>query len=387
MKIALVSPDFHSIWVLHRWLVRRLIAEGHSVYIYGVRVGVPAKYQRRLEGLGTVCVPIELERFISPAQDIRLLVGLYRQFRKEQFDIVHTFMAKANIYGAIAARLAGCRTIVGTIEGLGVVFSSKDGLGSLVLQKVLSFLYLLSFSLIDRVWFVNADDLEYLVSARILKRHKTVLIRSAGIDLTEFRPEVADQRVIEQLKAELDIHEGNQVVVMVARLIWSKGVAEFVQAAEMLHERFPKVKFLLVGPEEQDNLQAVPRAYIEEKQCDWLIILGFRDEIRELMALADIVVLPSYYGEGVPQTLLEGMAMGKPIITTDNVGCRETVEDGKNGYLVPVKDSKSLADAIREVIGDAKKMTLFGEYSRLKVEREFDEGLVVKRVLTELYQL
>jgi len=383
MKIALVSPDALTVWLFRKGLIRRLISEGHSVYVFCA----PDSYQERVEGLGVVCVPVELSRFVSPVKDIGLLVELYKQFRKERFDLVHNFTPKPNIYGAIAAHLAGCQRVVCMVEGLGFVFSSRINLGSWAKVKALSFLYWVAFGVCDRVCFMNPDDLGRFVSTRLVKRHKAVLIRSAGIDLTEFSPDAVDPKTLERLREELRISEGTRVVIMVSRLVWSKGVAEFVQAAEMLHARYPSVKFLLVGQLEERSLQAIPSTYIEQKQSDWLMRLGFRDEVRELMVLADIVVLPSYYGEGTPKVLLEGMAMGKPIVTTDNVGCRETVDHGKNGYLIPVQDPQALASALETLLTDDNKRIEFGRESLLKVRREFDEKLVVDRILTELYQL
>lgn len=383
MKIALVSPDAITVWLFRKGLIKRLIHEGHSVFV----ICKPDNYWDQVKGLGVICKPIDLGRFISPLKDIKLLIKLYILFRKERFDIVHNFTPKPNIFGSIAASLAGCETILGMVEGLGFVFSSQTSVRSGVLLKVLSFLYTLAFSKCNRVCFANADDMEKLISMRLIKRNKTILIKSAGIDLQEFCEEAIDLKVLNHFKEELRVSEKSRLVIMASRLVWSKGVAEFIEAAEIINQRYCHVKFILVGNVEKDSSLAVPNSYIEKKQNDYLITLGFRDELRELISLSDIVVLPSYYGEGVPQVLLDGMAMGKPIVTTNNVGCRETVDDGKNGYLIPVKDSNALANALDDLLLDDKKRVEFGRQSLLKVKQEFDQKLIVEKMLNDFYQL
>jgi N,N'-diacetylbacillosaminyl-diphospho-undecaprenol alpha-1,3-N-acetylgalactosaminyltransferase len=172
---------------------------------------------------------------------------------------------------------------------------------------------------------------------------------------------------------------------MPARAYWSKGVGEFVMAAQMLSGRSNLV-CLLAGAAE-NGPDAVPPAYLDAHRSTVFRWLGFRQDVRELIALADIVVLPSYYPEGVPKSLLEAMAMGKPIITTDNRGCREVVEDGKNGFMIPIKDAKALAEAISRLLDDRQMQVVFGAYSRTKASREFDETIVAEQVLTRLYRL
>ena len=174
---------------------------------------------------------------------------------------------------------------------------------------------------------------------------------------------------------------------MVTRPLINKGVHEFIAASEILSRKYPNLKFILVGGLERNNPLSVSEEYLLQKQSTNFIWLGFREEIREIQAISDISVLPSYYPEGIPKNLLEAMAMGNPIITTDHVGCREVVEDGKNGYLIPIKNTDALVRALDNLISSSEKRMQFGAYSRFKAEAEHDENAVAEKVITKLYRL
>jgi N,N'-diacetylbacillosaminyl-diphospho-undecaprenol alpha-1,3-N-acetylgalactosaminyltransferase len=172
---------------------------------------------------------------------------------------------------------------------------------------------------------------------------------------------------------------------MFARAHWTKGVREFIDVAKALSRSYC-AKFLFVGKTE-DAPDAVPIEYLQRQQSQSFRWLGWRHDVRELMAISDIVTLPSYYPEGIPKSLLEAMAMEKPIVTTDSIGCREVVEHGRNGFLVPTKNERLLATAIETLLRDASLRERLGRYSRRLVEREFSEAIIVQQVLEKLYQL
>jgi N,N'-diacetylbacillosaminyl-diphospho-undecaprenol alpha-1,3-N-acetylgalactosaminyltransferase len=384
MKIALVNPDAFTVWQFRRGLIEALMKQGVSVHV----VNADDAYADRVKALGVTYHPVQFSRFLDIKGDAIYLASLWKIFRKESFDIVHNFTVKPNVYGAIAAKLAGVPRIIDTVEGLGFVFSCFKGLRGRLFQRLLVALYRLAFGLSDRVWFVNGDDMDFMVSSGIVRRQKAVLIRSIGINLTQYSMASVDSYRLENLKRELGVAPGVVLVSMiVSRLVWSKGVAEFVEAARMLLPHFPRARFILVGPVDEGSPDYVPMSFVEKELPPNVCWSDFRDDVRELLALSEVVVLPSYYGEGVPRILLEAMAMGKPIVATDNVGCREVVENGKNGFLVPVRDSSALAAAIETLITDDECRKQFGLYSRAKAEAEFDEAVVVKRVLGELYGL
>jgi N,N'-diacetylbacillosaminyl-diphospho-undecaprenol alpha-1,3-N-acetylgalactosaminyltransferase len=379
MRIALVGPYAITFKLFLFGLIEALVSRGHSVTVYCSPDDEGGDFEF-LESLGARCVPIPIYRFISPVRDLKLLFCLYRIFRKENYDIVSNFTIKPNIYGAMAARLAGCKRVVDMAMGLGVAFSSKGGVKQSFLRGIACVLYRLGF-------FLNPDDLREVLARKLIKEEKCVLVKGIGVDCSKYSPEAVDQSVLSALRTELGLEESTRVVLMMCRMFWTKGIREYAEAAKSLSSKFPDVKFLLVGPLEKDNLEAVGRDYLEQEFTGQLQWLGFRRDARELSGLADIIVLPSYYREGLPQVLLEGAALGKPLVTTDNVGCREAVDDGKNGFLIPIKDSAALADATARLLENAELRAEFGRQSRQKALAEFDKEIIVSQMLTQLYEL
>jgi len=383
MKIALFKHDNFSTWHFRKGLMRELVERGHTVYA----ICPSGDYDARIESLGVIHIPINIGRSINLLEDMKAVRSLYWICHKEKFDILHNFTVKPNIYGAIAARLAGIRTVVGLVSGLGFVYSEHSDLSHKLLRWFVTLLYKLALRLTDRVWFQNEDDLQFFVDAKLLAAHKAILIRSGGIDLDEYSPNSVHEDVLTVLRRELGIAEDTKVVTMVTRASWLKGVGEFVEASKKCARQSCKAIFLLVGGIDEGP-QAVPKGYLEQhnnsSNFKWL---GFRTDVKELLAGSDIFVFPSYYLEGIPRSLLEALAMQKPIVTTRSVGCREVVEHGKNGFLIPIKDSEALALAILELLSDSERLKAFGAYSRRKAEKEFDEDLVVARIVSDLYQL
>jgi N,N'-diacetylbacillosaminyl-diphospho-undecaprenol alpha-1,3-N-acetylgalactosaminyltransferase len=241
------------------------------------------------------------------------------------------------------------------------------------------------------VWFVNPDDLEFLAARNVAVRNKAIVVRGVGIDVEEFSAPAADPIALEQVRSELALgHDETCVTMAVARAVWSKGVREFVEAADQLRSAYPRARFVLLAPVEEASPHAVPPAYLraaEQRNPRFLWLSTFRRDVREILLLSSVVTLPSYYREGLPFVLMEAMAMGKPIVTTDNVGCREVVEEGRNGFLVNVKDPGALAQALGRLLADADLRESFGRSSRHKVVTEFADAIVVKRVLSEMYRV
>jgi N,N'-diacetylbacillosaminyl-diphospho-undecaprenol alpha-1,3-N-acetylgalactosaminyltransferase len=382
MKVALVVTDSHSAWHFRRGLIKALLQEGLDVYI----ITPVGPYIKKLKGLGVKHIPVNVSRFMNPLSDLRFFLDLYRIFRRDRFDVVHNFSIKPNTYGAIAARLAGNGKILGSVTGLGYLFTDQQGLGGTSAVKIVARqLYRLGFKYTDKIWFQNSDDIEAFASAGIRVREKAVVIKSSGVDTEEFSPMTVDREALASLRLEL-APNGARIVTMVARPLWSKGVREFVEACELLKNITPSVLFIVVGEKEQGNPDNVPDEYIRKKESERLRFIGWRDNIKEIFAVSSLVVLPSYR-EGTPKSSIEAMAMGKPLVTTDAVGCKETVENSRNGYLVPVGDSLALADAIYRLVTNRKLLSDFGIYSRKKAEKEFDEKIIVTRIIRELYQI
>ena len=382
LKIAIVANQLHATWLLRRGVIMALRERGHSVYAI---TPPDRKYGHLIGEIGAVSVTVPLGRYFSPWLDLRYIWRLYRILRKERFDIVHTYTIKPNIFGPLAARAAGIKTVLCSVTGLGYLFSDDAGFKLRMLRSAGKCLMRTAFRCSRAVSFQNPDNLEFMVSSRLLNRDKAVLIRSSGVDLQAYSIGSVDKEKMARLKSKLRKGKDTVMVCMVARATWLKGVKEFMEACDSLSKRRRNVIFLFVGQVDETAPGGVPVEYFREEVRPNFRRLGFIDDIPEIMALSDIVVLPSHYREGTPNTLLEAMAMGKPVVTTDTAGCREVVDDGKSGYLVPVKDGAALADKIDALVMSSEKRRDFGKQGRLKAEREFDVHKVVQETLEQMY--
>ena len=283
------------------------------------------------------------------------LVGLMRRVRPE---IVHLVTIKPVLYGGLAARFAGVPGVVAAVSGLGFVFTSQ-GYGARLLRGVVTALYRLALGhRHQRVIFQNPTDRSALVDSGIVPLERTVLLPGSGIDLEEYRatPETA----------------GEPVVVMAARLLKDKGVSEFVEAAGRLRREGVRARFKLAGEPDPGN----PQSVTEQEMAAWraagdVEVLGFQHGIAALFSASHIVVLPSYYGEGLPKVLVEAAACGRAVVTTDSPGCRDAIEPGVTGLLVPAKDVAALSQAIRKLIDDTELRQGMGRSGRQLAESRY----------------
>ncbi len=380
MKIAIISNTDWYVWQFRKGLLKSLKEKGHDLST----ISPKGDYVKLIKNLGIVHIPVTVDsKGMNPLKDLKILLDLYKIFKMEKFDLIHTFTIKPNIYGAIAGRLAGIPVVVSSVVGLGYVFSKpNDNLKTRVVNIIATRLYKIAFRYSSCVLLQNQDDLEFFVSGRLVEREKTQIIKSSGVNLIEYSPLTMDSVTIDRLKQELSINGNKVVITMVSRLMWEKGVREFIEAAKILKNKYPEVFFLLVGGIDKENPSAISENYLREAEYNGYIKwLGHIDNVVNILAISDIVTLPSYYREGVPKAILEAMAMGKPIVTTNNVGCKDTVEEGKNGFLVPVKNAVALSDRIERLIKNKSMRIDFGKHSRQLAEREFDENIVVDKTM------
>lgn len=381
MKIAIVYPDDFSIWHFHRDLITELMYRNNIVYTLSKK----SNYSKKLIEIGAISVPMPFSRFFDPIADIRLFASLFSFFKNEKPDIVHCFTIKANTYGIIAAKMAGVKKIIGTAEGLGFIFSDDLDKRYIFLKPIALLLYKIGCMACDKFWFVNPDDMNYFLKKSMINKEKVFLTISAGVNTERYSIKYVNEEKKDLLRNELKINRHERIVLLVvARVLWSKGIREFIEAAEKLQNE--NIRFLLVGPLEEGSPDSVPIEFLREAEkmnnFNWL---GFRRDILNLYSIADIVTLPSKYREGVPNVLLEAMALGKPIITTDNVGCREVIEDGENGYMIEKNSSVELKDAILKIIKNKKRMMKFGKKSRSMVESRFNKLKIINEVIENLY--
>jgi len=382
IRVALVCQDGLSTITFARWFAMEL--RGRK----DVRLTTISSrdiYAREVNDLGTEHIEISTGRFIHPARDLAYFWTLLRAFRRERFDVVVTFGTKPNIYGPVAARIAGVPRIIVAVRGLGRLFNRPSSVRGRVLGWLIHRMYRTACACANRVWFTNPHDREYLTARGIVKPDQTFLTANS-VDPDFFSTARIVSTDLEHRRRELGLRAEDLVVVMVARLIRLKGVVEFVQAARLVRARHPHVRFLLIAPPEPGTLEAVPEAYVAEAQrAGDIVWLGFRKDVRELYALADIAVLPSYYKEGgYPRALLEPMALGKPVIAADTPECRGPVEPDGNGFLVPPRDPAALAGRIEQLILDPGLRERFGTRSREIVLERFADHIVGHQVLAEI---
>ena len=362
MRVALVLNTSWNIWNFRASLVRALQAAGHEV----LAIAPPDDYSQRLETeLGCRFVPILMEnKGTNPVKDAALTRRFYQIYKREKPDVVLHYTIKPNIYGSIAARLAGIPSI-NNVSGLGTVFIVKNFVSRVALR-----LYRFAFRFPHKVFFQNGDDRQLFLDHGLVRPEITGLLPGSGVNTTQFRP------------ASQFIRHTPFVFLMVARVLYEKGVVEYFEAARIIRQAVPGTRIQLLGGLDEAGGVGVPRATFEE----WLTTgdieyLGRSDDVAAHLHQADCVVLPSYR-EGTPKTLLEAAAVGKPLVTTDVPGCRETVQDGLNGYLCQVRSAKDLAAKMLQVLrlSDANLQAM-GQASRHLAETKFDEKLVLDQYL------
>ena len=361
-------------------MMRTLREKGWTVYAIAPR----GRYVKPIESTGAVFVPWHVSgRSINPIAEMRSLFALVRIYRLIRPSVAHHFTIKPKIYGAIASRLARVPTIIASVTGLGYPLTGNTwkarAIGSLI-RPIHRFAYRSS----DVVTFQNMGDRDLLVAKNYVPAAKTYYMPGgSGVDLTIFHPNAPKQTALASLRRDLGLPNDAVVIALIARMLWEKGVAEYRECARELRNRHHNARFLLVGPTEDGVTGYVPLRQLKKwTQDSTLIYLGERQDVREILALADVVVLPTYYGEGVPRILLEASAMARPVVSTDAPSCREAVEHGVTGLLVPPRNNAALNSAVERLIVDGELRKRFGSAARGKAEREFDEHKIIAQFLT-----
>ncbi len=323
--------------------------------------------------------PISMTRKgTNPPAELRSIASLFRLYRRVRPRLVHHVTMKPVLYGGIAARLARVPGVVGALTGLGHVFTA-DTAGSAVLRSLMKSGLRAALSHPNQMIILqNPDDRSMLIASNIIAPEETTLIPGSGVDMEVFTPSAEPA--------------GPVLVVLPSRMLWSKGIAEFVDAARMLRDAGSSARFALVGDTDPDNPAAVPTARLADWHGSGVVEWwGYQRDMPAVFRQAHVVCLPSFYGEGVPKSLIEAAASGKPIVSTNAPGCREIVRDGENGLLVPIRDSRALADALESLIASEDLRRRMGARSRdiavtgFAVERIIAQTLAVyERLLTRI---
>lgn len=351
-------------------LIRSLLAAGYEV----VAVAPDDKYAASLEALGCRFVPLPMDnKGTNPVRDAWLLWRFVKLFRLERPDVYLGYTVKPNVYGSLAAHLLDI-PVINNIAGLGAVFGKAGFLVNLV-----RLLYRVALGRSAKVFFQNNDDRQLFISGGLVRAEVTDLLPGSGVDLVKFKAQ--------PLRKAYQTTERFRFL-LIARMLWDKGIGEYVDAAKLIRVRWPNVEFCLLGFLDVQNPGAISRSQMDEFVAQGVVYLGVSDDVSAVIADADCIVLPSYYREGTPRSLLEAAAMARPIITTDAVGCREVVDDGVNGFLCKARDAGDLAEKMERMLSlSPEQRSEMGQRGRAKMEVEFDEQIVISKYLAAIEEI
>lgn len=357
--IALITSQAFSLVNFRGPLIRDLITAGLSVY--ALAPDYDEQLRQQIHDLGAIPVDYSLSRAgMNPLQDLHGLLSLWRTLRRIQPDITLAYFIKPVIYGTLAAWLARVPQRHALITGLGYAFVETDcspGAKQRFLRKLASSLYRLALQRAHLVFFQNDDDYQLFLDGRQVTAEQARRVNGTGVDLNHWpvAPAITHPPTF----------------LLAARLLREKGVLEYVAAARQIQQQHPEARFILLGntdPNPGSITVEEVQGWVEEGLLEW----PGHVEVQPWLAQASVYVLPSFYREGVPRSTQEAMAMGRPVITTDAPGCRETVVDGLNGYLVPPRNSAALAEAMLRFIEEPELIERMGAESRRLAEERFD---------------
>jgi len=367
-KVMLVGSLAESLMGFRGRLLEEMVRLGHEVV--ACSPAGPDFVRTDLAKIGVRYQLLPLNRTgLNPLQDLYSLWYLTRFFKHYRPDVVLNYTIKPVLYGSMGASLARVNTISSMITGCGSSFNTGT-LRQQLYSQLASTLYRFGLSSNRVVFFQNPDDLRFFTQHKIVNEsnHPT-MINGSGVDLDYYTPAPFPENVS---------------FLLIARLLRAKGIAYYAEAARLLKTRYPQSKFYLVGWGDNSSREIQTAELDDWVNQGWIDFLGQRDDVRPAIADTSVYVLPSFYGEGVPRSILEAMAMGRPIITTDTPGCRETVVNGVNGYLVPAHDPEKLAKAMERFILNPASISPMGAASRRLAEEKFDVRDVNRIILTAL---
>lgn len=356
MKILINAGMVISFFTKRLDLIESIKSYGFDVTLSGYQ----EEYSKKCQNLGVNFLQIPFSRAgLNPVSDLKLILAYYRDIKKNNYDIVHSYTVKPNIYGSIAAKLAGVKKIYPTVNGLGYAFTDKESksIKDRMIRFAVSVLYKISFSFATKVFFQNKDDAEEMIKHRIVKRNKCVVVAGSGIDLEQY--------------PFADCRNDKTVFLLASRLLITKGIRTYAESASIVKKEYPNAIFQLAGaldPNPDGIKQSELQSYIDEGAIEYM---GEIKDMRKAFADCSVFVLPSYYREGVPHAILEAMSTGRAIITSDSPGCKETV-NGKNGFLVNPRNVEELANKMRWMIENTDSIIQMGIESRKYAKEKFD---------------
>lgn len=363
MKIVILSSHTSSLFWFRIDMMKDFVENGHSVIALGPDPEL--NWDNRFREYGIHYKQIFVERNgINPISDLRTYRELKRIMKEEKPDKVFSYQAKTIVYGSLAAKFNGITEVYPLIAGLGSVFRGK-GFKNGIIRMILKTEYRLAFKASKRVFFQNNDDRNEFIKHGLIREEKTVIINGSGVNVEKFKSEPLPEK---------------PAFLFIGRLIRDKGIIEYLEACKRIKCEYPSVRCLLVGPYDSNPTALKPeelQSYLDDETIDYF---GEQADVRPFLKQCSTFVLPSYH-EGTPKTVLEAMATGRSIITSDAPGCREAVIDGHNGFLVAVKDIEGLVDKMRLLLVDQETNIIMAERSLILVKEKYDVKLVNKSIM------
>jgi glycosyltransferase involved in cell wall biosynthesis len=356
-KVVVIGAAPASMVNFRRELLETLVAGGHEVIC--MANPAQAELEARIRALGVDFVPYEVDRRSrNPFQDVKTYLQLRRTLRRLKPDVVFAYTIKPIVWSGLASRGIKGTRFFGMVEGTGYAFQGQGWKRGL-LRQVASMLYRVALLRAKAVFFLNRDDPQTFYRQHIVGPEKAVILNGIGVDLDYY--------------GLTPLPEGKgPVFLLIGRLLKEKGVREFAAAARKVRMEHPDARFQILGYADPTS-EGVPIEEVEAWQEEGIVeYLGSTPNVRPFIEASHVFVLPSYYGEGLPRTIMEAMSMGRAILTTDNVGCRETVEEGQNGFLVPRQDVEALAEKAAWFAENPDKWQAMADASRALAEERFD---------------
>lgn len=374
MKVVLIGTVASSFYGFRAHLIKTLLEEQHTVYAFTSEF--TSEDLKKIEALGAIPITYQLNRGgLNPLADIKSTYTLSQKIKEIEPDLVFSYFAKPVIFGTLAAKMAKAPRIIGMLEGLGYIFTDQpEGLSkkTQLIKSVQILLYKVALPQLDKLIFLNPDDPKDLLENYHIKVKQVNILGGIGLDLDEY-----DYQPIGAIESPIKF-------LFIGRMLKEKGIHDFIAAAKMVKQNYPDVEFTVLGAIDVSNPGA-----LKQSELDQLVSLniinypGQVDNVQDWITHSHVFVLPSYR-EGVPRSTQEAMAIGRPVISTDVQGCRETVIDGVNGFLVEKWNPKALADKMIYFIEHPEQIKAMGDESYKLAQEKFDADKVNKRLINML---